>query len=177
MAIQHIDDNPTFKAVTEPFRKIPREMGEVDQRLQAIHYELSALATNAPSDAWNIYINENQNGGTDQRAALRTEAEKLASRKSLLEAALQCGRAEVETVRARLSREQIKEARPRYVERIKRVLALQDEIVSVVNEMRRIREEIEDAGYNTGSLPPGDCNTDFEGHRNYLKANFPELGL
>ena len=174
MAIPNINDNPKFKTVAEPLKNIPKEIQEVDQRLQAIHDELVRTAS-SHGNAWDIYLSENQQS-TEQRATLRAEAEKLSNRKTLLEAALQRGRVEVDSVRGQLSREPCKEARPRMVEQIKKILAARNEIESARNEMRGIRQEIEDAGYLTALLPAADFNMDnFDGYQWYVRHNYPEI--
>src|SRR5688572_14404689 len=139
---KHIKEFKEYTAVADPLRNLQKEIKEANDRLDQIGIELSRYAVKSDSPgAWNTYLNEGQDGA-EQRDALKAEANKLGDRKRLLEKALNEGRQEVDRVCGQLSREPCKQARPRNVEQIRRILKAQQEIADACAELGKIREEL-----------------------------------
>jgi chaperonin cofactor prefoldin len=121
----------------------------------------------------------------DEKASLREELEHLEGRENFLTEAIAGGRAELDTLQGKLSREICqRELRPKVAARAKRRLIALKELSDCNEEDRTDRRDYESKGIRTDSVACGLFDLDkwddefggrTIGYRNFIRENFPEL--
>jgi hypothetical protein len=179
MDLTNINSNPEFRKIHEPLKNLGLELAENRARLEAIHSQLLKLHSNtadSKKNDWENYLNPAPDSSM-KHSDLRNEYAMLESRQAVLERALTEGNQAVDIVRNRLSREPCREARPRVVVQVKKILAALDQIAAANAAIKAERAAIESAGFKAGGVPPAEFEVvGDEGYRGYIKFHFPEIG-
>ena len=181
-----INEDPKFSAVAEPLAEIQAELVQKNREVEAIQIELSKPhRTHDDENAFTTYLTKDGAHAVDQRTELREQFRHIEDRQAFLQSALERGRAELDKVTGQLSLSACKEMRPRYVDAIKKQLSGLKQVCDANAELVAIRDELEGAGYQGGSLPfaqftPVDVWESSYGsavqfHRQYIKQHFPEI--
>jgi hypothetical protein len=152
-SMQPINENPQYKAVAGPLAEIQSEIVQNERRLEEIRIELSRPRKADLEDSFAVYLTADGAEALDSRIELREEYQRIEERHVFLQSALERGRAELDNVTGQLSLVACKEIRSCYIAALKKQLSALKQVCDANAELVAIRDELERAGYKSGSLP------------------------
>lgn len=183
--MQQINEKPEHRAVAAPLAEIQSELTQKEREAEEIRIELSRPHQTEGEDAFATYLTKEGAFAIDQRSELREKLRDNERRQSFLQSALERGRRTLDTVTGQLSLTACQEIRPRFVEAIKEQLSGLRQVCKANAKLIALRDELESAGYQSGSLPfaqftpvdrwESEYGSTVQFHRQYIKQHFPEI--
>jgi len=183
--MKSITENVEFKAVSDPLTAIQTELTEKEREAEEIYIELSRPRQTDGEDAFATYLTKEEAFAIDQRSELREKLRANEHRQAFLRSALKQGQAELDKVIGQLSLAACKETRPRCVKALEKQLNGLKQTHDANRELLDIRDELQRAGYQTGSLPFCQFNavevwespygSNVQAHRKYIRENYSEV--
>ena len=189
--MKKIIDYPEYSKPLTLLTDCRNELPRLSTRRDALCEELSRLSRGTGTeDAWQTV---KESGGVDvaaysvgtRRDEIKEEIKGIDNRIAFLTEAIERGEHELSTIRGKLSLEPCAAVRPNRLKRAERVLNAIKEICKANMEDELERDQLEQAGFETGSLVSvafdtnGFWNDPFGGkvvaHCKRIAENFPEL--
>ena len=169
-----LTDDPAFVKANAVFQKIDLEIAGVRNELMTVECALTQPMEKQTATALARFETGNQ-GAETTRGELRKAYERLEQRERFLTEALSEARTERDGALGRASKAICDEARPAFVEQIRRILVALETVCDADQQLKNLRDELEREGVRTDSV--AFCNlTDAHGvaerYRYWIKENF-----
>jgi hypothetical protein len=183
--MKSINEDPKFRVVADPLAEIQAELVQKKQEEEANRVEFSRPGKTQDENAFATYLTKEGAFAIDSKTELREKLRANQDRQAFLESALKQGPVELDKVIGQLSLAACKEMRPRWVKALEKQLSALKQICDANAELVNLRDELERAGYETGSLPfcqfkavevwESAYGSNVQFHRQYIKQHFPEI--
>jgi hypothetical protein len=181
-----LTDFPGYVRIRDHVQALKAEEQQITNRLGEIEVELSKPKRQIGGEnAWQRSLEDKWCFEIDTAASLREEFSNCEGRLNFIREALSVGTMELDRVRGQASLEICQEVRPLFVKQAEKILTSLKAISEANEELGRLRDDLEQAGVATGSLPsatfdPGGRWNDQYGGRvtgfqRYVSEAYPEV--